>query len=119
MAGGGITAYGEYVYVVKQGTLYKFTAYDLTLIKKTELSKVLRAQRTRRSGNGTNGQSGIDGDGGAGGRGGDAGTLDAEGAISRSEDVAAFGEYVYILSGNTVHKLVSEDLQVVKSVQLK
>lgn len=40
------------------------------------------------------------------------------GGFGHSEDVAAYGEYVYVLQGNTLHKLAADGLTSEKMVTL-
>ena len=121
--GGALFAYGDYVYVLQQGSLYQFAAYDLRLVKKSDLggnaamNRGRRGQAGARGGDGGTGEAG--GVGGRGGEGGAGGGFDyGEGASARSEDVAAFGEFVYVLQGKTLRKLYVDGLKPMKVVAL-
>lgn len=96
-AGGAIASFGEYVYVLRQETLYQFAAYDLTLVKKVNLDRAARKRGGR---------------GGAGGRGGDGGGSSATGSVT------AHGDYVYVLRDGTVTKFVAKSLKMDKTVTL-
>jgi hypothetical protein len=63
---GGIAAYGDYVYVLQQETLYQYAAYDLAFVKKIDLRAAGGKNRIVRLG-------------GGGGRGGEGGQRDAGG----------------------------------------
>jgi hypothetical protein len=121
--GGALSAYGDYVYVLQQGSLYQFAAYDLRLVKKSDLGGNAAINRGRRGQAGARGGDGAPGEaGGVGGRGGDGGAGGGfdygEGASGRSEDVAAFGEFVYVLQGKTLRKLYADGLKPMKVVTL-
>jgi hypothetical protein len=121
--GGALSAYGDYVYVLQQGSLYQFAAYDLRLVKKSDLGGNAAMNRGRRGQAGARGGDGGPGEaGGVGGRGGEGGTGGGsdygEGASGRSEDVAAFGEFVYVLQGTTLRKLYADGLKPMKVVTL-
>ena len=107
---GGIAAFGEYVYVLHQGTLYQYAAYDLAFIKKTDLKGAGGKNRIVRLGGGS-------GRGGAGGEGGGFGFV--EGGGGAAEGVAAYGEYVYVLQGDVLQKLAAADLAPVKQATLE
>ena len=49
-AGEAIASFGEYVYVLRQATLYQFDAYDLKLVKKIDLERAGKARRAGRDG---------------------------------------------------------------------
>jgi hypothetical protein len=126
---GSVSAHGEYVYVLNQGRLYQYAAYDLKLVKKINVSDAANKKRNRRARELTGAEAGAGGRGGAGGAGGQPGAPGApgsgggfafmEGFASAGEDVAAFGEFVYVLQGNKLHKLEADGLKAVKSVTLK
>jgi hypothetical protein len=107
-AGGAIASFGEYVYVLRQETLYQFAAYDLTLVKKVNLDRA-----ARKRGGGRGGAGGAAGQGGAGGRGGDGG-----GGSPGTGSVTAHGDYVYVLRDATVYKFVAKGLKMDKTVTL-
>lgn len=109
-AGGAIASFGEYVYVLRQDTLYQFAAYDLTLVKKVNLD---RAARNRGGDRRRGGAGGAAGQGGAGGRGGDGG-----GSSPGTGSVTAHGDYVYVLRDATVTKFVAKGLKLDKTVTL-
>jgi hypothetical protein len=117
---GGGAAYGEYVYVLQQGTLYQYAAYDLTLVKKIKLKGTGAKNRIGRLGGGFGGgggrRGGDGGEGEVGGHGGGFGLIEDGGGPS--EAVAAYGEYVYVLQGATLHKLAADGLASVKKVAL-
>jgi hypothetical protein len=121
-AGGALSAFGDFVYVLEQGNLYQYAAYDLTLVKRTDLSgqgapnRVGGRQGVGRRGDGAAGEDGDGDRGGAGGAGGQGGF--GGGGAGRSEDVAAHGEYVYVLQGKTLRKLYANGLKQVKVVTL-
>jgi hypothetical protein len=110
-SGGALSAYGDHVYVLQQGSLYQFAAYDLKLVKKSDLGGNAAMNRGRRGQAG--GRGGPGGEGGGQGGGGGGG-----GALGRSEDVAAFGEFVYVLQGKTLRKLYADGLKPMKVVKL-
>lgn len=114
-----VAAYGEFVYALRQGTLYQYAAYDLGLIKKIKLRETTAKNRmTRRAGGfGGGGGGGDGGQGGNAGFGGGFGFMEAGGAPS--DGVAAFGEFVYVLQGTTLHKLAADGLTSVKTVTLR
>lgn len=120
--GGALSAYGEFVYVLEQGTLYQYAAYDLKLVKKSELNGDGARNRNRggqAGGRGGDGAAGADGEGGRGGAGGAGGGGGyGGGAAGRSEDVAAHGEFVYVLQGKSLRKLSADGLKPVKTVTL-
>ncbi len=123
--GGAVAAHGEYVYVLHQGMLYQYAAYDLSLIKKTNSIEPNLKRRNRRREALNQGRGGIGGegggrggDGGRGGSGGYGGGFGFGGGFGRSEDVAAYGEYVYVLQGNTLLKLTADGLTSEKMVTL-
>jgi hypothetical protein len=111
--GGSVAASGDYVYVVRKGNLYQYAAYDLTLIKRVAINGNRRVNRRGEAGAGGAGGSGAGG-GGAGGQGGAGG-----GAMGYREDVAAAGDFVYVLQGDRIHKFYAEGLTKVKAVKLK
>ena len=118
---GALSAYGEFVYVLEQGTLYQFAAYDLKLVNKSELNDNGAKNRNRggqAGGRGGDGAAGADGEGGRGGAGGAGGGGGYGGGAGRSEDVAAYGEYVYVLEGKSLRKLSADGLKPVKTVTL-
>jgi hypothetical protein len=120
--GGALSAYGDYVYVLQQGSLYQYAAYDLKLVKKSDLGRNVATNRGRRGQAGARGGDGGPGGEGGGGRGGDGGAGgDSDyggGALGRSEDIAAFGEFVYVLQGKTLRKLYADGLKPMKVVAL-
>jgi hypothetical protein len=122
VAGGALSAYGEFVYVLQRGTLYQYAAYDLKLVKKSDLNRNAATNRGRegqaggRGGDGAAGEDGEGGRGGAGGAGGRGGY--GGGAVGRSEDVAAYGEFVYVLQGRSLRKLNADGLKPIKVVTL-
>jgi len=107
-AGGAIASFGEYVYFLRQATLYQFDAHDLKLVKKVDLE---RAGKGRRAGR--DGQAGEPGQGGVGGRGGDGG-----GGSPSSGSVTAQGNYVYVFRDGRMYKIVANGLKVDKTVTL-
>jgi hypothetical protein len=123
-SGGAVAAHGEHVYVLHQGRLYQYAAYDLSLLKKTNASDANPKSRNGRREALNQGRGGIGG--GGGGRGGDGGRggsgggggFGFGGGFGRSEDVAAYGEYVYLLQGNTLLKLAADGLTSEKMVTL-
>jgi hypothetical protein len=119
---GALAAYGDYVYVLHQGSLYQYAAYDLTLVKKSDLSGNVAKNRVRRGQAGSRGGDGGPGGEGGGGRGGDGGAGGGSdygaGVLGRSEDVAAYGEFVYVLQGKTLRKLYADGLKPMKVVTL-
>ena len=116
VAGGALSAFGDYVYVLDRGTLYQYAAYDLKLVKKSNLNGNGAGNRGRagqvggRGGDGAAGENGAAGRGGAGGAGGS--------TMGRSEDVAAYGEFVYVLEGESLRKLYANGLKPIKAVTL-
>ena len=77
----------------------------MKLAKKSELNDNRPRNRNRggqASGRGGDGPAGADGEGGRGGAGGAGGGGGYGGGAGRSEDVAAYGEYVYVLQGKTL-----------------
>ena len=125
--GGALAAFGEYVYVLHQGSLYQFAAYDLKLVKKMDNVSAddnknrARRNRGRNSVAGGAGAAGGDGggaEGGAGGSGGQGGGFAYSGSFGQSDDVAAYGEFVYVLQGTTLRKLAADGLKPVKVVTL-
>jgi hypothetical protein len=124
-SGGAVAAHGEYVYVLHQGMLYQYAAYDLSFIKKTNSIAANPKSRNGRREALNQGRGGIGGEGGGrggeggrGGSGGYGGGFGFGGGFDRSEDVATYGEYVYVLQGNTLHKLAAEGLTSEKMVTL-
>ena len=128
---GALAAYGEYVYVLQQDRLYKFSAYDLALVKKINLGGVEQTKQRRGrqamkqnaralngggGGRGGDGGEGDGGQGGAGGAGGGAGYSAFD--LSRSDAVAAFGEFVFVLQGDKLHKLAANTLKSVKIITI-
>lgn len=117
---GALTAYGEFVYVLAHGNLYQYAAYDLALVKKFDLSGNGDNNRIRRGGAGGGGGPGGEGEGspgGAGGAGGAGGGFG--GGLGRAEDVAAYGDFVYVLQGKTLRKLYANGLKPAKMVTLE
>jgi hypothetical protein len=121
-AGGALSAFGDFVYVLEQGTLYQYAAYDLKLVKKSNLNgngarnRIREGQAGGRGGDGAAGENGEGGRGGAGGAGGGRGYGGS--ASGRSEDVAAYGEFVYVLQGKSLRKLYADGLKPIKAVTL-
>jgi hypothetical protein len=119
---GALSAHGDYVYVLQQGSLYQYAAYGLRLVKKSDLGGNVAMNRGRRGQAGARGADGAPGEAGVGGRGGEGGAgggSDYGGvATGRSEDVAAFGEFVYVLQGKTLRKLYADGLKPIKVVTL-
>jgi hypothetical protein len=122
VTGGALSAFGDFVYVLAQGTLYQYAAYDLKLVKKSNLNgngAANRAGAGQAGGRGGDGAAGENGEGGRGGAGGAAGGGGNGGsAIGRSEDVAAYGEFVYVLQGKSLRKLYANGLKPIKVVAL-
>jgi hypothetical protein len=119
--GGSIAAHGDFVYVLRRGNLYQYAAYDLRLIKKSDLNGNGASNRGRRGqagGRGGDGAPGGDADGGRGGAGGAGGFGFGDGAFGSSEAVAAYGEFVYVLQGTTLRKLYADGLKPMKKVPL-
>ena len=107
--GGAIASFGEYVYVLRQETLYQFAAYDLTLVKKVNLERAVQNRRASRGG-----QGGEAGQGGNGGRGGDGGGA----SLPSSGSVTAHGDYVFVLRDAKMYKIVAKGLKMDKAVIL-
>ncbi len=125
ISSGALAAHGDFVYVLAHGNLYQYAAYDLTLVKKSDLSgsgeknRIRGAQEGGRGGAGGPGGGGDGGPGGGGGRGGEGGGGGfGGGGFGRSEDVAAYGEFVYVLQGKTLRKLYADGLKPIKKVTL-
>jgi len=126
--GGSVAAFGEYVYVLHQGTLYQFAAHDLKLVKKVDdlsADEPIAQPRRARGRNpvavssGAGGSGGADGAaGGAGGIGGQGGRFGSATGLLQGDDLAAYGEYVYLLQGTTLHKLAAGELKTLKVVTL-
>jgi hypothetical protein len=120
-SGGALSAHAEFVYVLVQGNLYQYAAYDLTLVKKIDLSgndKRIRFHGGRPGSRGGDGAAGENGNGGRGGDGGAGGGGYWGGVAGRDEDVAAYGEFVYVLQGKTLRKLYADGLKPMKVVTL-
>jgi len=117
---GALAAHGDFVYVLAHGNLYQYAAYDLTLVKKSDLSGKgarNRFHRGQAGGRGADGEPGVGG--GRGGAGGGGGSEFDGGAFGWSEDVAAYGEFVYVLQGKTLRKLYANGLKPMKMVTLE
>jgi hypothetical protein len=109
-----MAAYGEFVFVVRDDTLFKFAAYDLKLLKKMRLDQILQGDHragARGAAAGRGGQGGAGGKLGQGGAGG-------FGGVGHMEDVAAYGDFVYVLRGDELHKLTADGLKSEKTVKL-
>jgi hypothetical protein len=126
--GGSVAAFGEYVYVLHQGALYQFSAHDLKLVKKMDdlgADEPVAQPRRARGRNpvavigGAGGNGGADGAaGGAGGSGGQVGGFAFATGMLQGDDVAAYGEFVYVLQGTTLRKLAAGELKTLKVVTL-
>ncbi len=120
--GGALSAFGDFVYVLERGILYQYAAYDLKLVNKSDLSGKGAGNRIRggrAGGRGGDGAPGADGNGGRGGDGGAGGSGGyGAGGFGRSEDVAAYGEFVYVLQGKTLRKLYANGLKPITIVTL-
>jgi hypothetical protein len=118
VASGGIAAHGEFVFIIRDGTLFKFAAYDLKLINKMRLDQIQQAGRRAGARDAAAGRGGQGGAGGAAGQGGAGGFGGGFGGAGHREDVAAYGDFVYVLRGDQLHKLTADGLKSEKTVKL-
>jgi hypothetical protein len=119
--GSTLAALGDYVYVLRQSQLYQYAAYDLALVKKINVRDAAAKNRKGRHANlegGRGGEGAGGANGGQGGAGGFGGGFDFM-ASGPSEDVAAFGDFVYVLQGDKLHKLAAGGLTSIKTKTLK